>query len=438
MWLSYSNSIAPYSAVERSFGDGMDWGRVGIKSLSLYMHGKATNTLDPDDEPFVAVTDGPLYPSDYAQVTYTESGLPVSDITDEEWHEWNIPIADFTGVTYGSIKSIIIGIGDRDAVGAQGADGDLYFDDIRLYPLRCVPEFGPEYDWSGNCIVDIADIGIMGEEWLRHDAVLDYEAPTVGPVGHWELDEGDGSWTADSSGNFNDGTLEDEYTWVAGKVGDYAIEFTGDDGGRVRVEHSPELMPDTAVSVTAWIYATEEPDYSARIVAKGEDEGDWEPYYMEFDGGVLWAIRDANDANHDNHAVESDNELWLDDWIHVAGTYDGDVVALYVNGQLEDSNSFGDIGGWLHDTNDLSIGNRSDANDRGFIGRIDDVRVYGYALNALQVAYVATAPAYDGYVALNAQTDIYDGEDRGQKTVNFRDLAFLMDYWLDEKLWPPD
>ena len=152
---------------------------------------------------------------------------------------------------------------------------------------------------------------------------------------------------------------------------------------------------------------------------------------MQFNGSASWAIRDPS---HSNHSVES-GDLSLNEWFHVAGTYDGDSVKLYINGQLDQQDSTGGVD-ILQDSNDLSIGNTADIDDRAFIGKIDDVRIYDYALSAAEVAYVATAPVYDGYVALTAQSNIYDEEAQGAKAVNFRDYAVIMASWLEEKLGP--
>jgi hypothetical protein len=32
--------------------------------------------------------------------------------------------------------------------------------------------------------------------------------------------------------------------------------------------------------------------------------------------------------------------------------------------------------------------------------------------------------------------DIYDGEPAGEKAINIRDLAVVLNSWLEEKLWP--
>jgi len=53
----------------------------------------------------------------------------------DTWTEWNIPLTDFTGVNLQTINKLSIGVGDKNNPQAGGS-GVMYFDDIRLYPLR--------------------------------------------------------------------------------------------------------------------------------------------------------------------------------------------------------------------------------------------------------------------------------------------------------------
>jgi hypothetical protein len=430
LWFEYNNSYGSasdkyYSEIGKAL-DGMDFTQAGVKALTVFFYGQSFNDAGSTEDPYMGIDDG----TTYAESHYTETGNPISDIQEEEWHEWNVPISDLDAVTLTDVQNIYIGIGIRGNT-VPGGGGEVFFDNVRLYPPKCVPSLGPDYDWSGDCIVNLADIGVMANDWLRTDFLLAVQAPTEPPVAHWELD--DWFWQIEDSVGTNDGIAEGEYSWVTGKVGD-CLEFTGD-GGRVRVPNSSALMLQDEASVTAWIRATDSVDYSARVVAKGEDEDDWEAYYIQFDGEerVSWTIRDPNQENQPDDGLQSD-DLSLNEWIHVAGTYNGDVSALYVNGQVVAQDTIGDIGGILQDTNDLSIGNASDVNDRAFIGMIDDVRIYNYGLTALEVAYIATGPS--GYIGLDSQVNIYDAEDQGEQAINFLDLAKLMTAWMEEKLWP--
>ena len=71
-----------------------------------------------------------------------------------------------------AVKKVYIGLGNRTSPKA-GGEGSLYLDDIRLYIRRCVPSLSkPAADLSGNCVVDYADMEVMGSEWLRSGAAL--------------------------------------------------------------------------------------------------------------------------------------------------------------------------------------------------------------------------------------------------------------------------
>jgi hypothetical protein len=48
-----------------------------------------------------------------------------------------------------------------------GGDGIVHFDDIRLYPPICVPQYAPQADFSGNCFVDFEDYAILANQWFQ-------------------------------------------------------------------------------------------------------------------------------------------------------------------------------------------------------------------------------------------------------------------------------
>ncbi|MHC4528488.1 MAG: hypothetical protein ACYS29_11470, partial [Planctomycetota bacterium] len=193
-----------YSEVELPFSPAKDFTDGGVvKVLTLYFYGDPANDADDTEELYVGLG------GSYDEVRYSDDhGNDNNDIKLQEWTEWDIPIPDFGDVDANSVTSLFIGFGARGS-GTPGGDGVVYFDDIRLYPPRCVPEYGPALDFSGNCTVDWPDVEIMGDEWLRTDVQLATSAPIVGPVGWWKLDEGDGSMAWDDSGNFHDGTIEE-------------------------------------------------------------------------------------------------------------------------------------------------------------------------------------------------------------------------------------
>jgi hypothetical protein len=181
-------------------------------------------------------------------------------------------------------------------------------------------------------------------------------------------------------------------------------------------------------------------------VTKGSADAN-ETYQLEVDSEDVLAfyIRDGNDydpCGHVNYKAQSDIVMARDEWTHLAGTFDGEIIKCYINGELVAENNDPNLSAipyLCQDTNDLGIGNRPDANEvsynkEKFKGTIDDVRIYDYGLSQAEVAWLATDGT--GYVALTSPYNIYSGE--SPEVVNMKDFAELMYYWGDEKLWPPE
>jgi len=119
MPLLYDNASAPfYSEAERDLG-GMAWNVRGADSLRLFVSGRADGSNDP--EPFyVAVEDGA---GRVAVVTHPDVAVRAG------WNEWRIPFSDLTGVNLGNVRTMYVGLGDRDNPRAGGA-GLVFIDDI--------------------------------------------------------------------------------------------------------------------------------------------------------------------------------------------------------------------------------------------------------------------------------------------------------------------
>jgi hypothetical protein len=141
----------------------------------------------------------------------------------------------------------------------------------------------------------------------------------------------------------------------------------------------------------------------------------------------------VRDVNTTLHGTDSSGELRHNEWTHIAGTYDGNAVKCYVNAELSNSDTIGAIS-ILVDTTGLAIGNRADGTNRAFIGTIDDVQIYEYALSQPEIVHVATGG--DGYMPLTAASNLYNEEPESERAVNFRDYAVIADSWLEQILWP--
>ncbi|MFZ0034350.1 MAG: hypothetical protein WAK60_05120 [Sedimentisphaerales bacterium] len=124
---------------------GSDWTVDGVKALTLYFYGDPCNAVLPM---YVVLNN-----SDYKKYYSAPNDLKIKG-----WHEWNIALADF-GVDLTNVTDIAIGFD------AGAGWGTLYFDDIRLYRPRCVPE-GPTGDLNWDCVVNFRDFAVLANEWL--------------------------------------------------------------------------------------------------------------------------------------------------------------------------------------------------------------------------------------------------------------------------------
>jgi hypothetical protein len=94
----------------------------------------------------------------------------------DTWTQWNIDLEEFKdkGINLADVNSIAIGFGNRSNPQAGGS-GLVYFDDIRLYRSRCVPDklTLSEADLNSDCVVDFRDLKIMTDYWLAGGPDLD-------------------------------------------------------------------------------------------------------------------------------------------------------------------------------------------------------------------------------------------------------------------------
>jgi hypothetical protein len=412
-----------YSEVELPFSPAQDLTHAGaVTVLTLYFYGDPGNDAADTEELYVGLA------GSYDEVRYSDDhGNDLNDLKKSEWTEWNIPLSDFSGVNPAAVTSLFIGFGARGSA-TQGGVGAVYFDDIRLYPSRCVPGLlKPDADLNNDCIVDWGDVGVVGAQWLRSDADV---TPVVNPgdanlVGHWEL-EGNAD---DSTVNNYHGSAEGSHGWITGKIGTGAIDLSG---GWVVVEdegNTPELRPTEQVSVATWIRLDEPPRISTRVVIKGRDDN--ETYAMEMggNGGVSFFVRETNFMRH---GVDSGDALPLYEWVHVAGTYDGNEITAYASGQVEKTRTIEAIELFADPDDGLGIGGRYGDTKLRFQGGFDDVRIYNRGLTRAEVAWLASEGS--GEVFLDSVANLFTGE--SPETVNIRDVAVVLEAWLEVKLWP--
>jgi hypothetical protein len=294
--------------------------------------------------------------------------------------------------------------------------------------------------------------------------MYDYNTVAASPsgpnlIGWWNFDEGSGTTVADSSAYGNDGNyVGGSPSWVAGHPGDPCDSAMLLQGGEhvicaVRDGNSPgiydaNLMPDT-FTIACWVKVYEFLWFSS-FITNGIDSGSDECGFFLYNYG--WEDESGEDfglAIRTETAmtyVETPSIYQIKRWYHLAATYDGQYVNIYVDGEPAagptdvggpmrwisiDSGNYPEnfvIGAWLDVGYNLPID-----------GIVDDVRFYNYDLPQGEVAVLAgiVDPGVEYYQPVPSLANITDPEAKFSRKVNFKDFAILADHWLEGPvLWP--
>lgn len=154
----------------------------------------------------------------------------------------------------------------------------------------------------------------------------------------WLFDEGKGKVATDTSPNGNDGEFFGSPTWVDGKFGK-ALEFNGT-SDYVQVPDSPSLDIEEAITIVAWVNWKTFKD--AGILSKSQDGGGDGNYFLSTGcgGGPTQAkFGVISAAGHTCGPASA--ALKPGQWYHVAGTFDGKQLAVYIDGALENAQNHG-------------------------------------------------------------------------------------------------
>jgi hypothetical protein len=329
MPLAFDNTAGvTNSEATLTFQDAQDWTKAAVETLVIFFYGAAGN---PTNVPlWVKVTD---QSNKKAKATFDGD---MGALAEPAWTPWAIPLANLVGVNLARIKSIAIGLG------AGSGAGQLFIDDIRLYPAM--------------------------------EVVM---VPPAALVGHWKLDND----AQDNSGNGNNGTLTGGPTWAAaGRIG-AALSLDGVDD-YVNCGNGANLNITDKVTLSAWVKTGDAANSEHNpFVVKGDTS-----YALKHNTGntIEFFIYDGTwyAANSAVLTTAFNNE-----WHHVAGTYDGVQLKVYVDGVLAGSRLHtGVIASAAYDVN---IGRDAQNTTRLYKGLIDDVRIYQGALPKSEIVKLA-------------------------------------------------
>lgn len=193
------------------------------------------------------------------------------------------------------------------------------------------------------------------------------------------FDDVDGKTIKDSSGNGLDGNIIANTEIVAGKMGD-AIKITAEGADCVNVPADDKLKISDEITMAAWVWM-EAWNKNAQWIDKNCHNGGEHTSYGigVFGDGNSFNMFLGSDQNR--QTLNKPHALKAKTWYYVVGTYDGNSMKIYVDGDLavEDPKKFNFTG---TNDQDLRIGCSKDRPQYTFVkGMIDEAAIWSRALS---------------------------------------------------------
>jgi hypothetical protein len=216
-----------------------------------------------------------------------------------------------------------------------------------------------------------------------------------GLVGYWPLNDGAGSTIAIDLTEKNPGTLVELNPATAWTMGKAAGGLNVAGAGFVNVPSSVSIDSIVdQVTIAGWGYlsATGTIDDYATIASREEGTTIDQHYHISInsrgEGPAMWLKTETVTM-----LLEGPTPVARQTWVHIAGTYDGTMARLYLNGQQVDSKPI--TGRFLADTTPFILGANGNGNasagpnvSERFPGRIDEVMLYRRALSAAEIGQI--------------------------------------------------
>lgn len=252
---------------------------------------------------------------------------------------------------------------------------------------------------------------------------------TARMIGHWKLDGNlEDSIDEEITGApAHDGTSEDPNYVLTGIDGG-AVQFFGDIESFVTIQDSADFFntyPD-GYTVNAWVNMPDNTGWHAFVAKQGSGRG----YIMTNNGGdAIHTLRESFNDMYSGVTVDDNS------WHMVTGTYEVDsegarLGRIYVDGNLE--NSSNNSGVPTPNSASLMFGAELPNGASTYIGLLDDVKIWSYALSPEDVATMYTDWVADVWVCAGQDNqEVLDTFDvNNDCRVNLEDFSLAASEWL--------
>jgi hypothetical protein len=202
---------------------------------------------------------------------------------------------------------------------------------------------------------------------------------TGGQTARWKLDETGGANAADTGGRSLTGSVKGTPQWASGKTGG-ALEFDGKET-LVNCGDAAAFNFRDGMTVAAWIKVRKLDKEWQAVVTKGDTA--WRFHRQSATGNLEFHCDGLTPLEQNKTTVAIKRSLTDDQWHHVAATYDGKRMAIYLDGTLQDSAKV--AGQIATNSHPVMLGENAEKPGRLFNGWMDDVRLYSYGLSDEEV-----------------------------------------------------
>ncbi len=419
MAFNYNYDKTFSSKVTIKFNPAQDWTYADVKALELFFYGLSDNSVDKPM--YITISDGDI------NVNVSYDGDP-NHLSSETWQPWRIDLQNLS-LNLSNIENISIFFPKTEPEFTGFGRGTIFFDDIRLYPSRCLAENKPDGDFNSDCTVNFQDLQELSNNWLvKGYNVYPVETPNP-PVAWYKFDDN----TNDSAGSFH-GQPHRLPTYVEGVHG-RAINFDGYNDS-VEITGATELFSKTrtAITIAFWQYGKDsihhtdtlccsDYEYNVYNPAIAINLGCWKsPGKYNWDCGSPWSFESRLSGKH-KYKTE-----WSQRWNHWAFTKETltGKMQIFLNGILYESRiganspilgitAFEIGSGWYG----------------GYDGLIDDFQIYDYVLTQPEIVHAATNGTGIFDLPLSSPVDL-----NSDNQIDFKDFCIFADNWLDKNLWP--